>query len=62
LSYLNINTTGCIKEELSMNEKSKMSPFRFWLLIWGLGIAGQLCWNMENPNCTNQNNQIDDYI
>lgn len=31
-----------------MKEKSKMSPFRFWLLIWGLGIAGQLCWNMEN--------------
>ncbi len=20
----------------------------FWSLVWGLGIAGQLCWNMEN--------------
>ncbi len=20
----------------------------FWALVWGLGIAGQLCWNMEN--------------
>ncbi len=20
----------------------------FWLMVWGLGIAGQLCWNMEN--------------
>ena len=20
----------------------------FWLLIWSLGLAGQLCWNMEN--------------
>lgn len=25
-----------------------MSNFRFWLLVWGMGIAGQLCWNMEN--------------
>ncbi len=22
--------------------------FRFWLMVWGLGLAGQLCWNMEN--------------
>lgn len=21
---------------------------RFWLLVWGLGIAGQICWNIEN--------------
>lgn len=21
---------------------------RFWILIWGLGLAGQLCWNIEN--------------
>ncbi len=20
----------------------------FWILVWGLGIAGQICWNMEN--------------
>ncbi len=26
----------------------KKNSFVFWLLIWGLGIAGQICWNMEN--------------
>ena len=26
----------------------KKNTFVFWLLIWGLGIAGQICWNMEN--------------
>lgn len=35
-----------------MNKKKSaygsMSPFRFWAIIWGMGIAGQLCWNMEN--------------
>lgn len=31
-----------------MEKTEKGSSFRFWLLIWGLGIAGQLCWNMEN--------------
>lgn len=25
-----------------------MSNLNFWLLVWGLGLAGQLCWNMEN--------------
>jgi len=25
-----------------------MSPLRFWSLIWGLGLAGQLCWNIVN--------------
>ncbi|MCH5198411.1 MAG: MFS transporter [Oscillospiraceae bacterium] len=24
------------------------SGFRMWLLVWGLGLAGQICWNMEN--------------
>lgn len=28
-----------------MNKKSKL---HFWTLVWGLGLAGQLCWNMEN--------------
>lgn len=28
-----------------MKKKSKL---RFWLLVWGLGIIGQLCWNIEN--------------
>ncbi|MEG2159053.1 MAG: MFS transporter, partial [Clostridia bacterium] len=34
-----------------MQEKSKssgMTVLKTWLLIWGLGLAGQLCWNMEN--------------
>lgn len=26
----------------------EMSAPRFWLAIWGMGIAGQLCWNIEN--------------
>ena len=26
----------------------KQRNLTFWLLVWGLGIAGQLCWNMEN--------------
>jgi len=25
-----------------------LGGFRFWMLVWGLGLAGQLCWNMEN--------------
>lgn len=31
-----------------MNVKQKRNTIGFWLLVWGLGIAGQLCWNMEN--------------
>ena len=27
---------------------NKKNPFLFWFLVWGLGIAGQICWNMEN--------------
>ena len=26
----------------------KRSGFSMWLLIWGLGLAGQICWNVEN--------------
>jgi MFS family permease len=26
----------------------KKNGMIFWVLVWGLGIAGQLCWNMEN--------------
>ena len=29
-------------------KEGKMSSFRFWLVVWGMGLAGQLCWNMEN--------------
>lgn len=25
-----------------------MGKLRFWTIIWGMGLAGQLCWNMEN--------------
>jgi MFS family permease len=28
--------------------KNKNANVNFWFLVWGLGIAGQLCWNMEN--------------
>lgn len=28
--------------------KKKNSKSIFWILVWGLGLAGQLCWNMEN--------------
>lgn len=34
-----------------MGKKKKygnMSAGRFWLAVWGMGLAGQLCWNMEN--------------
>ena len=34
-----------------VKEKKKignMSPLRFWVVVWGMGLAGQLCWNMEN--------------
>ena len=31
-----------------MSKKDQTSPAGFWLLVWGLGLAGQLCWNMEN--------------
>ena len=30
-----------------MNTK-KSGNRRFWLLLWGLGLAGQICWNVEN--------------
>jgi len=32
---------------MATNDKP-LGGFRFWLLVWGLGLAGQLCWNMEN--------------
>ena len=28
--------------------KTQKTGFRTWLLVWGLGLAGQICWNMEN--------------
>ena len=31
-----------------MDRKNKTSSLRFWILVWGLGIIGQLCWNVEN--------------
>ncbi len=31
-----------------MSEKVKRSGFSMWLLVWGLGLAGQICWNIEN--------------
>ena len=31
-----------------MNTESGRNKVSFWMLIWLLGLAGQLCWNMEN--------------
>lgn len=31
-----------------MNHKNRMASLKFWLLVWGLGIIGQICWNIEN--------------
>ena len=32
-----------------MNKKAKFTQaLKFWGFIWGLGLAGQLCWNIEN--------------
>ena len=28
--------------------KNKNKSTHFWLFLWGLGLAGQLCWNIEN--------------
>lgn len=33
---------------MKSKERKKVSGFRMWLLVWGLGLAGQICWNMEN--------------
>ncbi len=31
-----------------LDNKQKRGSLRFWFIIWGMGLAGQLCWNMEN--------------
>lgn len=31
-----------------MKETKGMGNLRLWGLVWGLGLAGQLCWNIEN--------------
>ncbi len=31
-----------------LDKKQKSDSLRFWFIIWGMGLAGQLCWNMEN--------------
>lgn len=30
------------------NDKKPLTSMRFWILVWTMGVAGQLCWNMEN--------------
>jgi len=30
------------------NAIQSVEKIRFWSLVWGLGLAGQLCWNVEN--------------
>lgn len=34
--------------EAMAKNSSALSGARFWTLLWGLGLAGQLCWNIEN--------------
>ena len=36
------------KEKGDGEDMKKTNNVMFWILVWGLGIAGQLCWNMEN--------------
>ncbi len=31
-----------------IKQQEKTGGLRFWFIIWGMGLAGQLCWNMEN--------------
>ncbi len=31
-----------------MKADKKTNPAKFWILVWLLGLAGQLCWNIEN--------------
>lgn len=31
-----------------MKETNGIGKLRLWGLVWGLGLAGQLCWNIEN--------------
>jgi MFS family permease len=33
---------------MELSNKKPLSAGRFWSLIWGLGLAGHLCWNIEN--------------
>lgn len=33
---------------LGQKTKNRLESIRFWVIIWGMGLAGQLCWNMEN--------------
>lgn len=37
-----------MKKERNKKMYGNMSPLRFWIVVWGMGLAGQLCWNMEN--------------
>lgn len=37
-----------MKKERNKKMYGNMSPLRFWVVVWGMGLAGQLCWNMEN--------------
>lgn len=37
-----------IKTEVRANPKNYKIGWKGWLLIWGLGLAGQLCWCVEN--------------
>lgn len=36
------------RRDFFMEQKKNKTGMRFWALMWGLGLAGQLCWNIEN--------------
>ena len=33
---------------MKQGSAQKENGFKFWILVWGLGLAGMLCWNIEN--------------
>ena len=32
----------------TVENKKNLSKVKFWIIVLGMGLAGQLCWNMEN--------------
>jgi MFS family permease len=31
-----------------LNDNNKTSGIKLWFMVWSLGLAGQICWNIEN--------------
>ena len=43
-----VEKDGGMKMQEQNSEKKTRSALSMWILVWGLGLAGQLCWNIEN--------------